>query len=39
MQQRVDTHLRSLRLDVRGCAEQIEQRLTRAKPSGEQKTG
>lgn len=39
MQQRVETHLRSLRLDVRGCAEQIEQRLTRAKASSEQKTG
>jgi hypothetical protein len=39
MQQRVETHLRSLRLDVRGCSEQIEQRLTRAKSSSEQKTG
>jgi len=30
MQQRVESSLRALRLDVRGCAEQIERRLTQA---------
>jgi hypothetical protein len=39
MQQRVEAHLRALRLDVRSCTEQIEQRLLRAKALGEQKTG
>lgn len=39
MQQRVDVHLRSLRIDVRGCAEQLEQRLTRAKAAGDPRTG
>ncbi len=39
MQQRVEAHLRALRLDVRSCTEQIEQRLQRAKAHGEQKTG
>jgi hypothetical protein len=39
MQQRVEAHLRSLRLDVRSCIEQIEQRLLRAKALSEQKTG
>jgi hypothetical protein len=39
MQQRVEAHLRTLRLDVRSCTEQIEQRLARAKALSEQKTG
>jgi hypothetical protein len=39
MQQRVEAHLRSLRLDVRSCIEQIEQRLLRGKALSEQKTG
>jgi hypothetical protein len=39
MQQRVDAHLRSLRIDVRACAEQLEQRLTRAKAAGDPRTG
>jgi hypothetical protein len=38
MQQRIDASLRALRIDVRSCAEQIEQRLTRGKSTG-QKTG
>jgi hypothetical protein len=38
MQQRVDAHLRTLRLDVRSCTEQIEQRLSRGKGLAE-KTG
>lgn len=38
MQQRVEASLRSLRLDVRSCAEQIEQRLSRTKATGK-KTG
>lgn len=38
MQQRIDTTLRALRMDVRSCAEQIEQRLSRKKSTG-QKTG
>jgi hypothetical protein len=38
MQQRVEAHLRALRLDVRSCTEQIEQRLLQGKPLGE-KTG
>jgi outer membrane biosynthesis protein TonB len=38
MQQRVDAHLRALRLDVRSCTEQIEQRLSRGKGITE-KTG
>ncbi|HEU4583734.1 MAG TPA: hypothetical protein VFS67_36000 [Polyangiaceae bacterium] len=38
MQQRVDAHLRTLRLDVRSCTEQIAQRLSRAKGLSE-KTG
>lgn len=38
MQQRIDACLRALRIDVRSCAEQIEQRLSRGKSSG-QKTG
>jgi hypothetical protein len=38
MQQRVDSALRGLRVDVRGCTEQIEQRLGRAKTTG-QKVG
>jgi hypothetical protein len=39
MQQRVEAHLRTLRLDVRSCTEQIEQRLARAKALSGQKTG
>jgi hypothetical protein len=39
MQQRVESALRSLRLDVRSCAEQIEQRLTTGKALTGQKTG
>jgi hypothetical protein len=39
MQQRVEAHLRALRLDVRSCIEQIEQRLLSGKALGEQKTG
>lgn len=31
MQQRVEAHLRALRMDVRSCTEQIEQRLLRSK--------
>jgi hypothetical protein len=38
MQQRVEAHLRALRLDVRSCTEQIEQRLTQSKGLSE-KTG
>jgi hypothetical protein len=38
MQQRVEAHLRALRLDVRSCTEQIEQRLAQGKALGE-KTG
>jgi len=38
MQQRVEAHLRTLRLDVRSCTEQIEQRLSRGKGIAE-KTG
>ncbi len=38
MQQRVEAHLRTLRLDVRSCTEQIEQRLSRGKGLAE-KTG
>ena len=38
MQQRVEAHLRALRLDVRSCTEQIEQRLVQGKALGE-KTG
>jgi hypothetical protein len=38
MQQRVDAHLRTLRLDVRSYTEQIAQRLSRAKGLSE-KTG
>src|SRR6185295_4727712 len=38
MQQRVEAHLRALRLDVRSCTEQIEQRLVPGKALGE-KTG
>lgn len=38
MQQRVEAHLRALRLDVRSCTEQIEQRLARSQALGE-KTG
>jgi hypothetical protein len=38
MQQRIDASLRALRIDVRSCAEQIEQRLTRGKSTG-QRTG
>jgi len=38
MQQRIDASLRALRIDVRSCAEQIEQRLSRGKNSG-QKAG
>jgi hypothetical protein len=38
MQQRVEAHLRALRLDVRSCTEQIEQRLSQGKALGE-KTG
>lgn len=38
MQQRIDASLRALRADVRSCAEQIEQRLSRGKSTG-QKTG
>ena len=39
MQQRVESALRALRLDVRTCAEQIEQRITRGKTQSSQKTG
>jgi hypothetical protein len=39
MQQRVESALRALRLDVRSCAEQIEQRLTAGKALTGQKTG
>ncbi len=39
MQQRVESSLRVLRLDVKSCADQIEQRLTRAKAHSGQKTG
>jgi len=35
MQQRVEAHLRALRLDVRSCTEEIEQRLARGKALGE----
>ena len=38
MQQRIDASLRALRADARSCAEQIEQRLSRGKSTG-QKTG
>ena len=38
MQQRIDASLRALRADVRSCAEQIEQRVSRGKSTG-QKTG
>jgi hypothetical protein len=38
MQQRVEAHLRALRLDVRSCTEQIEERLVNGKARGE-KTG
>jgi len=38
MQQRIEAHLRALRLDVRSCTEQIEQRLAHGKARGE-KTG
>ena len=38
MQQRIDASLRALRIDVRSCAEQIEQRLSRGKGAG-QKAG
>lgn len=37
MQQRIDASLRALRIDVRSCAEQIEQRLSRGK--GGQRAG
>lgn len=39
MQQRVDSALRALRLDVRSCAEQIEQQLSRGKAAAGQRTG
>jgi hypothetical protein len=39
LQQRVESALRALRLDVRSCAEQIEQRLTAGKTLTGQKTG
>jgi len=40
MQQRVESALRALRLDVRSCAEQIEQRITQSKTAQtSQKTG
>jgi len=40
MQQRVESALRALRLDVRSCAEQIEQRITQGKAAQtSQKTG
>lgn len=39
MQQRVESSLRVLRLDVKSCADQIEQRLTGAKAHSGQKTG
>jgi hypothetical protein len=40
MQQRVESALRALRLDVRACAEQIEQRITQGKSAQtSQKTG
>jgi hypothetical protein len=38
MQQRIEAHLRALRLDVRSCTDQIEQRLAHGKARGE-KTG
>jgi len=34
LQQRIDSALRSLRIDVKACSEQIESRLTRAKAAG-----
>jgi hypothetical protein len=34
LQQRIDTALRSLRIDVKACADQIESRLSRAKAAG-----
>jgi hypothetical protein len=39
MQQRVESALRALRLDVRSCAEQIEQRITQGKAQTSQKVG
>lgn len=39
MQQKVESALRALRLDVRTCAEQIEQRLVRVKGQSGQKAG
>jgi DNA-binding transcriptional MerR regulator len=34
LQQRIDSALRSLRIDVKACADQIESRLSRAKAAG-----